>query len=423
MNPPATVPARAWLVVAAGTAVNLCLGILYAWSVWKKVLTGKPAGTPMAGPNEGWMALSDTEATTAYAVCGLTFALCMVPGGRVQDRYGPRVGAALGGLCLAAGCVLAGLMRSYLGLVLGFGLLGGIGMGFGYAASTPAAVRWFGPGRRGLVVGLVVAGYGAAAVYIAPLANALIGTWGLSGSFIGLGVLFAVVVVAAGGLLAWPPAGYIPPAVAAGPAAPVRPDWTAGEVVRTWQFYALVFVFFASAQAGLLVIANAALLLGQAAEAGSWLAGNAWVLVAGAAVINALGRVGTGQYSDRLGRRVALAVNGVAAAGCMLALPAVLADRNVTLLFVTVGVAAWQYGGCLALLPALTADFYGAKNLGLNYGLVFIGWGLAFLVPLAAGAVRDWTGSLVPALLASGGLVLAGVAVGLFLRPPAGRRL
>src|SRR6185503_10377403 len=132
-----TVPPRAWLVTFAGTAVNLCLGILYAWSVWKANLIAgpdHPAGSPMTGLDAGWTYLTDAQATWAYAICGFTFALFMIPGGRLQDRYGPRVGATLAGLCLGLGCALAGVMRSYLGLVLGFGVLGGIGMGLGYAA-------------------------------------------------------------------------------------------------------------------------------------------------------------------------------------------------------------------------------------------------------------------------------------------------
>src|SRR3954466_5570690 len=103
MSQPARVPLRAWLVPAAGTAANLCLGILYAWSVWKDVLVAKPPAQPgsaMTGRNEGWHYLSDAEGTWAYSVCGVVFALFMIPGGRVQDRYGPRVGAVLGGLFL-----------------------------------------------------------------------------------------------------------------------------------------------------------------------------------------------------------------------------------------------------------------------------------------------------------------------------------
>src|SRR5207302_909011 len=187
----------------------------YGWSVWKFRLTGTaehPAGSPMTGLDEGWTYLTDAEATWAYALCGFTFALFMIPGGLLQDRLGPKVGATAGGLCLAAGCIVAGLLKSYFGLIAGFGLLGGIGMGLGYAAATPAAVKWFGPHRRGLVVGLVVGGYGGAAIYIAPLARFLIAEYGLSGSFIGLGVLFAVVIIVAGQLLSWPGPGYVPPA-------------------------------------------------------------------------------------------------------------------------------------------------------------------------------------------------------------------
>src|SRR5713226_4988883 len=204
MNQPARVPPKAWVLTFAGTAVNLCLGILYAWSVWKSGLIADkdhPAGTPMSGVNEGWVYLTDAQATWAYALCGFIFALFMIPGGRLQDRYGPKLGATLGGLFLAGGCILAGLMKSYAGLILGFGVLGGIGMGLGYAAATPAAVRWFGAHQRGLIVGLVVGGYGGAAIYISPLAKELIASYGLSGSFIGLGCLFALVVIVAGQLL------------------------------------------------------------------------------------------------------------------------------------------------------------------------------------------------------------------------------
>ena len=419
-------PSRGWVVAAGGTAVNLCLGILYAWSVWKAALlapAGVEPGTPMTGVNAGWAYLSDADATTAYSVCGFVFALAMIPGGRLQDRYGPRAGATLAGLFLGAGCVLAGVMKSYLGLILGFGLLGGIGMGFGYAAATPAAVRWFGPHRRGLIVGLVVGGYGGAAVYIAPLAKYLLGDHGLTGSFVALGVLFAAVILAAAQFLRMPPAGYAPPAAAATAKprpAVTAPDRTAREMLGTWQFYVLVFLFVASAQSGLLVIANAAPILSNTAKELPFFAANGWLLAAFGGFVNAGGRVGTGFYSDAVGRRNAYALNGLAAVACLLAAPTVMAAQSVPLLFVVVGVAFWQYGGTLALMPALTADFYGSKNLGLNYGLVFLGWGVAFFVPLAAGVIRDMTGSLDGAFYVSAGLLAAGVVASRFLRRPGG---
>lgn len=412
-------PAKAWIVTFAGTAINLCLGILYAWSVWKANLIATPAhpaGAPMTGANAGWEYLSDGEATWAYALCGMLFALTMIPGGKIQDRFGPRVGAIAGGLFLAAGCAIAGWMRSSLGLLIGFGLFGGVGMGLGYAAATPAAVKWFGPHRRGLIVGIVVAGFGAAAIYVAPLARYLIAEYGLSGSFFGLGALFAIVVIVAGSLLTWPPSGYVPappPASFSAKTAITRSDWSPREMLGVWQYYALVGLFLGSAQSGLLVIANAAILLKETAGESEFFRERAWLLPSFVGLVNALGRVGTGSYSDKLGRAKAYGLNSVVSAGFVFALPTIIASGNVALLFVAVGVAAWQYGGGLSLMPAFTADYFGPKNLGMNYGLVFLGWGLAFFVPQAAGYLsRD------VAFYLSGGLLIAAVILSRLIQRP-----
>jgi len=426
MEQSAKVPARAWVVTLAGTAINLCLGILYAWSVWKANLLarpGHPAGSPMSGLNEGWVYLTDAQATWAYAICGFVFALCMIPGGRIQDKYGPKIGATLGGLSLALGCIVAGLMKSYVGLLLGFGVLGGIGMGLGYAAATPAAVKWFGPQQRGLIVGLVVSGYGGAAIYISPLAEYLLANYGLSGSFIGLGVLFALVVIVCAQMLAMPPAGYVPPGSvsAAQKASQTAVDWPAASMLRTWQYYALVFLFICSAQSGLLVIANAKPMLNQTAELSGTLtffAANAWLLSSFGGFVNALGRIGTGTYSDKIGRSNAYFFNGVVSAACLFLAPTIMRTGSVPLLFVVVGVMYWQYGGGLALMPAFTADYFGSRNLGLNYGLVFLGWGIAFFVPQLAGYIKDTTGSLDYGFYISGGLLLTAVLLSRFLARP-----
>jgi len=421
-------PKRAWVVTFAGMAVNLCLGILYAWSVWKLALVNKElAGQPMdpAGLNAGWSYLSESEGNAAYMLCGLIFALAMIPGGKIQAKYGPKVGATLGGLSLAGGCILAGLLKTYTGLIVGFGILGGIGMGLGYAAATPAAVKWFGPHRRGLVVGLVVAGFGGAAIYISPLATWLLSSYGLTTSFVALGVAFAVVIVVAGQLLTFPPADYVPPGPPAGKlsaaaqASLTANDQSASQMLRTWQFYALVFLFFGSAQSGLLVIANAAPILKKAAIGKSaFLATNAWLLSAYGGFVNASGRIGTGQYSDRLGRINAYFMNAVIAAICVFATPAIMQAQNLLLLFVVVGIAFWQYGGGLALLPAFTADYFGTKNLGFNYGLVFLGWGLAFLISQVASEIEKVTGHLDHAFYLSGGILVAAAVLSRFLRRP-----
>jgi MFS transporter, OFA family, oxalate/formate antiporter len=432
---PAKEPARAWVVTFAGAAVNLCLGILYAWSVWKKALVDKPKadlGQLMTGINDGWPYLTDAQGTFAYFVCGLFFAFFMIPGGRLQDTYGPKVGAMVGGLCLATGCIVAGIMKSYLGLMVGFGVLGGIGMGIGYAAPTPAALKWFGPHRRGLIAGIVVGGYGIAALYIAPMAQYLIDNYGISTSFIGLGILFAIVVVLAGQLLSWPPAGYVPPgpkpkviATTAGQPAPPPPapvaqaaDWLPPEMMARWQYYALVLLFVGSAQSGLLVIANAAPILSKTAGQFEFFAKNAWIIAAFGGIMNAAGRVGTGMYSDKIGRVNAYVLNGVVSAACLLAAPFIMRLESVALLFLAVAIAFWQYGGGLALMPAFTADFFGAKNLGANYGFVFIGWGLGFLMPLFAGYIKDYTGSYDTSFYLSAALLIAAVVTCKFIKKP-----
>lgn len=411
---------RGIVVVTAGLSVNLCLGVLYAWSVWKKFLKSDathPAGSAMAEPNLGWEFLSDAESTWGYAVCGLTFALTMIPGGRLQDRHGPRPGAFLAGLFIAAGCLVAGFLQSVFGLFLGFGLLCGIGMGLGYSASTPAAVQWFSQKRRGLIVGIVVGGYGAASIYIAPLASKLIQRHGISGSFAILGILFGSVIVVASLFLRRPPEEVTTNLKKSGTMVKMNADWTTAEMVGTRQFWFLLFLFLAGAQAGLLVIADAAPILSKTAG-GGFLATNDWLLPAYGGFMNALGRVVTGFYSDRIGRRNAFAANGLVCAVGLIWIPTIIDNNDVMLLFALVGLTLWQYGGCLSLLPAMTADYFGSKHMGLNYGLVFLGWGAAFLMPQAAAILRDATQQTDLPFYFSALLLAAGVVLSRFISRP-----
>ncbi len=283
----------------------------------------------MSEPNQAWQYLSDSEATWAYSLCGLMFAVSMIAGGRIQDRWGPRIGATLSGVFLAAGCCLAGWMASFTGLIIGFGILGGIGMGLGYSAATPAAVKWFGPERRGLIIGLVVAGFGAAVIYISPLASWLIKQYGISGSFWTLGIFFSAVIIGAAQLLTLPPPGYLPATKNANPSMPataatVAQQWTPSEMIRTWQFWAIALMFVTSAQSGLLLIAE---LKGLVIDNFPLLSPVAWLVLSLTGVPNALGRVGTGITSDRIGRRNAFLFNAALAIVSVLLLPWVIAEK------------------------------------------------------------------------------------------------
>ncbi len=437
-------PTQAWVTVFAGMAINLCLGILYAWSMWGSALVSEvtlapgdivtetaviqaakatdadkalpgaiivkkadevqradklkvklgsnpkegytllsdikaqgaefragdivtKAGEPMTGMNEGWVYLNNAEAATPFSLCVIIFALLMIPGGKIQDKISPKFGATLGGLFLAVGCIIAGMMQSYTGLVIGFGIFGGIGMGIGYAAPTPAALKWFGPHRRGLIAGIVVGGYGGAALYIGPLAKYLISSFGITQSFVILGVLFACVVVIAGQMLKIPPAGYVAPTIAGGNVATkgsTITNWEPSEIVKTWQFYALVLMFIFTTQSGLLIIANAAGLLAKTGAKIPFFAANAWLLVSYGGFVNAAGRVGTGFYSDKIGRLNAYSLNCGISALCLFSLPYIIGSQSILLLFFAVGIAYWQYGGGLSLDAFFRSRFLRSEESG-----------------------------------------------------------
>jgi OFA family oxalate/formate antiporter-like MFS transporter len=405
---PATTPTlnRGWLVMGAGVGVNLALGVLYSWSVVSKKIP----------PDWEW---TEAGKSWPYSVACLVFSLIMVPAGRMQDRIGPRIVATIGGLLVGAGMILASLTTTAVGYILGFGVLAGAGIGFGYASTTPPAVKWFPARRTGFIAGLVVAGFGLASVYAAPLAEALINRYGLPTAFMALGIGFLVVVVALAQFLVPPPKGYVPPGTAppAAGAAVQRVDFTPGEVLRTWQFYVLWFMYVCGAGAGLMIISKLAKIV--QVQAGLQLG---FLLVALLAVGNGAGRVIAGSLSDRIGRRATLFGCFLMQAVVILLLSRADADNvlgRAPVLALLSALIGANYGANLALFPSVTKDYYGLKHFGVNYGLVFTAWGLGgFMLSLLAGWVYDAYQTFAFAYYCSAALLAAAAAVTFIVRPP-----
>jgi OFA family oxalate/formate antiporter-like MFS transporter len=259
-------------------------------------------------------------------------------------------------------------------------------------------------------------------LYISPLARVLIDNTGLTGSFVILGLFFAVVVIIAGSMLAWPEPGYVPPAppatMGAAAKAATTLDWTATEALRSWQIYALIFLFMGTTQSGLLIIANAATILKKAAAGSPFLAANAWILASYGGFVNAAGRIGTGKYSDVIGRDNAYTINCLVSAACLIFLPWIISSGSIFLLFAAAFIAYWQYGGGLALMPSYTADFFGTKNLGMNYGIVFLGWGLGFWTTKLGGYIEDATGSLTYAFYIAAAILVIAVLLSRVTKRP-----
>jgi MFS family permease len=406
-------PGRAWLTILSGTVINLCLGCLYAWSVWLKYLTDNAYMTAHGWPG----ALTAEQASNPKSLCILIFALLMIPGGKIQDKYGPTTAATIGALAMGIGMIIAGTAKSYGGILWGFGVGGGIAMGIAYAAPVPATGKWVGPHQRGMLIGITVSGYGGAAFYVAPLIKWLIVDYSLSTSFLTLGVAYLIIIFLAGLCLKWPEEGYVgpqPPVPAAGAkAAPSKTlvDWSAGEMAKTWQFYALILLFCLNTQAGLLIIGHAAKFIKPMLASG-------FILVSAGGLANALGRIGTGKYSDVIGRDRAYILNAAVAAVCMFALPSIIAGKSLFLAFVACILAYWVYGGGLSLMPSYTLDFFGPKNLGFNYGLVFIGWGLGAFMPKLGGYIRDHTGKYDWAFYIAGILLIVAILIALVTKRP-----
>lgn len=397
---------RGWTVTLAGTGINLALGVLYTWSVISK-------GVPDAW---GW---SETQRSLPYAIACLVFCLVMVPAGRMQDRVGPRIVATIGGILGGLGLLLASRTTSPMGYVLGFGVLAGAGIGFGYASATPPAVKWFPDARTGLIAGIVVSGFGLASVYAAPLAKWLTSAYGLPTMVLCFGVGFLVVVTGLAQVLAPPPKGYVPAGAVGkrGPVAPAAADFAPGEVLRTWQFYALWFMYACGAGAGLMIISKLAKIALD--QAGLSLG---FVLVAVLAVGNGAGRIVAGVMSDRIGRRPTLLVCFGLQTVCILLLAGTRAGGALAhpgVLALLSALTGANYGANLALFPSVTKDYYGRKNFGVNYGLVFTAWGFGgFLLSLLAGSVYDRTQAFTFAYYSSAVLLVAAGLVTLALKPP-----
>jgi OFA family oxalate/formate antiporter-like MFS transporter len=379
------------------------LGVLYAWGVMAKALVVQ------------WH-WSKADAALPFTVATGAFAITMIFAGRLQDKVGPRLIAALGGIVLGIGLVASSFAKSPGLMLVTFGIVGGIGIGVGYSATTPPAIKWFPPSKKGLITGIVVSGVGLAAVYISPLTQFLLKAVGIQQSFIYLGVGAIVSVMLLAQLLRNPPAGFQPASAATGsPAAKAatapRPSLDWNEMLRTSQFYRLWLMFILAASAGLMIIAHVAII---AKEQAHWEWG--FVPVVLLAIFNSAGRVASGILSDRIGRTQTMVLAFVLQACNMFAFSHYTSSALLVFGSAFTGLC---YGTIFTLMPAATADFYGVRNLGVNYGFVFTGFGVAGVFgPLLGGKIRDVTGTYSTSYTISAVMLLVGATLAFTTRAP-----
>jgi MFS family permease len=378
---------KGWSVTMAGLGINLALGILYTWSIFKLAIQE----SILSG--DGRFNWDIASLNDPYAVCCLVFAFTMISAGRLQDKVSPRITAIFGGILTGVGLLVTSQSNIVANWILGFGVLTGMGLGFGYASATPPAIKWFPANKTGLIAGLVVAGFGLASVYIAPLANYLIGNFGLNQAMMIFGVAFMIVVCVLAMFLVNPPEGYVPEDAekkvdGAAPKKAIKTeDFPPGEMLKTGSFYKLWFMYCVGAGAGLIIIGSVA---GMAKQSMGDLA---WVVVALMAVGNAGGRIFAGFLSDKIGRTRTLMIMMAFQAVVILSLLAI-SETQAILLVIAASLIGFNYGTNLSLFPSATKDYFGLKNFGVNYGLIFTAWGVGgFVFPRISQMIVAATGS------------------------------
>lgn len=402
---------KGWQVTSAGLGINLALGILYTWSVFKLAI--KESITS----GDGMFNWSLASLNDPYAVCCIVFAFAMIPAGRMQDKLGPRATATIGGILTGLGLLLASLSTSLIVWVLGFGVLTGLGLGFGYASATPPAIKWFPSSKTGMIAGLVVAGFGLASVYIAPLAKFLIGQVGLSSSMMIFGGAFLVVVCILAQFLINPPEGFKAEEVksngANAPSSKPMVDVEPKAMLRTRSFWVLWFIYAVGSGAGLMIIGNVA---GMAKAS---LGEMAWLVVALMAVGNAGGRIAAGMVSDKLGRTQTMAIMLTFQALIMFSLM-FISSGSAFLIVAAATLIGFNYGTNLSLFPSASKDYFGIKNFGLNYGLLFTAWGVGgFILPRVSQMIVAETGTFSAAYILAAILLLVGAGLTAVVGSPA----
>lgn len=396
--------ANRWIIAAAGVVMQIALGAVYAWSVFRNPLM----------KSFGW-SVSQVTWTFTLAILFLGFAGYF--GGLWMARSGPRIVGMAGGVLYGLGVFLASFSAHKLWwLYLSYGIIGGFGIGLGYIVPVATLVKWF-PDRRGFITGIAVAGFGAGALITAPLATRLIINIGVLKTFAVLGIGYLIVVVAAASLMKNPPDGYAPagwkPTAAETKQRSAR-DFTFREALGTWQWYGLWALLFLNVTAGISIISQAAPMAQEITKVNALTAAG---LVGIISIANGAGRFLWAWLSDLIGRKWVFLSMFLLQAVIFFILPNITSFGMFTALAFIILLC---YGGGFGTMPAFVADYFGPKNVGQTYGLMLTAWGFAgMLGPLLIAYIRQNTGSYGKALYVIAAIMLVSAIIPFVVRPPA----
>lgn len=384
-----------WVYVVLGLIMCVCLGAVYAYSIF-------------LGPVREVMQVSASMANLPFMVFLAFFAVTMFFGGRVMEKLGPRKLGMIGGVIVGLGWLLSSFAQNIWVLTLTYGVIAGSGVGLVYGCPVAMGAKWF-PDRKGLAVGLTLAGFGGSALITGKLASVLIPSVGLSNTFLYFGITFGIILVVLSLPFKFPAAGWVPAGWKPAAGAVVAEDFTPGEMAKTSTFWGLFFCFLIGSIAGLMAI-------GISKPVGNEIikitGETAATLVGVFAIFNALGRPLFGFLTDKIAPRNASILNLILI--LIVSIIMIVAKEGDTGLYTLSFIGFWLcLGGWLAIAPTATAAFFGMKNYARNYGVVFFAYGFGAIVGgIISGQAKDvfgtYTFAFYPtAVLAVVGLVLA----------------
>jgi MFS transporter, OFA family, oxalate/formate antiporter len=359
----ASLPNR-WLLAITAIIMQLALGSVYAWSVFLK-------------PVIALYHVSRLQANLTFSIVLLALGITAGFGGYLNNRYGPRVIATLGGILYGLGVILATFAAPNIFLLyLTFGIIGGIGVGLGYIVALAMLIKWF-PDRRGFITGLAVAGFGGGALITSPIAAALIKSVGVSSTFLYLGIAYLVVIVIVAQFFRTAPDGYVPAGWTPSARQQIyrsRREYTLAEAIRLPRWYVLWLILALNVTAGAAVISVASPLAQKFTGVDVVTAA---LLVSVIGIFNGAGRLFWGWLSDGITRPFTFLSMFIIQAIVFVFLPSI---TNFALLLVPVAIIALCYGGGFGTMPAFATDFFGPKNAGTIYGAMLTAWSAGGIV-------------------------------------------
>ena len=382
-------------ILLAGIGINLTIGILYAWGVFT---------VPLAEA----LNVDAADVKSPYKIAVFTFATCLLIAGILQDKIGPKKVAMLGVTLVGLGLIASGYTTTLAELEFTFGGIVGAGIGFSYACISPSAMKWWPKGKKGLVSGLTAGGFGLASVYLAPLSTSLIESYGIYDTFKILGAGLLAIAIPLASLLVAPPAGYVADASEAKAAASsddINLTWQ--QMLKTRQFYQLWVMFLVSAAAGIMLIGS----IGNISKSIGLTSEQIAFSVVLLAIFNTGGRVIGGLISDKIGRVNTLALVFLMQAGNMAFFTTITTQMP---LMVAIAIGAMSYGALLSVFPTITADNYGLKNYGTNFGILYSSWGVSGFF---GGFLATVAGSTNNTYFAFAALLLAVTVIAFFTKP------